>query len=182
MPPWADDGTYKPPVKEIILSYVENICIKNFEMKLYSDNDNYESLEDNDIIYASDTDEDFCNVKDDLEFKITSGLTGDEGYTLGVKTGLNISTPSNLKTGSQLLDIYDRNTGNTAKPEQHYVSNHYDDCHVPRVAMTQSLEDENGNVGLFNRYRHEAMGKDFWVTGISRNLTEGTAVLKLREI
>lgn len=182
MPPWEDDGTYKPRDKEIVLSYVENICIKNFEMKLYCDNDSYESLEDNDIIYASDTDEDFCNVKDDLEFKITSGLTGDEGYALGVKTGLNISTPFNLKTGSQLLDIYDRNTGNTTKPEQHYVSNHYDDCHVPRVAMTQNLEDENGNVGLFNRYRHEAMGKDFWVTGISRNLAEGTAVLKLREI
>ena len=36
--------------------------------------------------------------------------------------------------------------------------------------------------GLVDIHFHGAMGKDFWVTGISRNLTEGTAVLKLREI
>lgn len=182
LPPWKAPDTVDSFSSRYLLRSVDSIIIKDFEMKLYSDNGKYETIDENDIIYTSDTDESFINEKDDLEFKITSALTAKESYAIGVKTDLNLSTPFNTQTDGQLLEIYDRNTQETAKPEQHYVANHYIDCHVPRVTMEQNLEDENTNVSIVNRYRHPAMNKEFWVTGISRNLMEGTASMSLREI
>lgn len=46
----------------------------------------------------------------------------------------------------------------------------------------QNIENDGENVSIVNRYRHPAMNKVFWVTGISQNIMEGTASMSLREI
>lgn len=166
-----------------LLAHVSSILIKSFEVKVYSDNGLISSgNDDNDIIYMSDTKETFVNKKDDLEFKINSALTATECAKLGVSNTVKLSTPLNISTGDGVLEVYDRNGNVKAKPEQIYVNSYYTEYHKPRIVMEQKLRDIDNVVSLFNHYRHEALGKEFFVQGIGRNLIEGRADLTLKEI
>lgn len=166
-----------------LLSHVSSILIKSFEVKVYSDNGLISNgNDDNDIIYMSDTKETFVNKKDDLEFKINSALTATECAQLGVSNTVKLSTPLNISTGDGVLEVYDRNGNVKAKPEQIYVDSYYTEYHKPRIVMEQKLRDIDNVVSLFNHYRHEALGKEFFVQGIGRNLIEGRADLTLKEI
>ena len=166
-----------------LLAHVSSILIKSFEVKVYSDNGLISNgNDDNDIIYMSDTKETFVNKKDDLEFKINSALTATECAQLGVSNTVKLSTPVNISTGDGVLEVYDRNGNVKAKPEQIYVDSYYTEYHKPRIVMEQKLRDIDNVVSLFNHYRHEALGKEFFVQGIGRNLIEGRADLTLKEI
>lgn len=166
-----------------LLAHVSSILIKSFEVKVYSDNGLISNgNDDNDIIYMSDTKETFVNKKDDLEFKINSALTATECAQLGVSNTVKLSTPLNISTGDGVLEVYDRNGNVKAKPEQIYVDSYYTEYHKPRIVMEQKLKDIDNVVSLFNHYRHEALGKEFFVQGIGRNLIEGRADLTLKEI
>lgn len=166
-----------------LLAHVSSILIKSFEVKVYSDNGLISNgNDDNDIIYMSDTKETFVNKKDDLEFKINSALTAAECAQLGVSNTVKLSTPLNISTGDGVLEVYDRNGNVKAKPEQIYVDSYYTEYHKPRIVMEQKLRDIDNVVSLFNHYRHEALGKEFYVQGIGRNLIEGRADLTLKEI
>lgn len=166
-----------------LLAHVSSILIKSFNVKVYSDNGLISNgNDDNDIIYMSDTKETFVNKKDDLEFKINSALTATECAQLGVSNTVKLSTPLNISTGDGVLEVYDRNGNVKAKPEQIYVDSYYTEYHKPRIVMEQKLRDIDNVVSLFNHYRHEALGKEFFVQGIGRNLIEGRADLTLKEI
>lgn len=166
-----------------LLAHVSSILIKSFEVKVYSNNGLISNgNDDNDIIYMSDTKETFVNKKDDLEFKINSALTATECAQLGVSNTVKLSTPLNISTGDGVLEVYDRNGNVKAKPEQIYVNSYYTEYHKPRIVMEQKLRDIDNVVSLFNHYRHEALGKEFFVQGIGRNLIEGRADLTLKEI
>ncbi|RRC99045.1 hypothetical protein [Prevotella sp. OH937_COT-195] len=165
-----------------LLAHVSNIMVKQFEVKVYSDNGLTNNVKDNDIIYMSDTREEFTNKKDNLEFKINSALTVTECQELGVVSTINISTPINTETKDGVLTIYDYNKGKQAKPEQIYVDSYYTEYHLPRILMEQKLLDRGGIIGLFYHYTHPALNKAFFVQGISRNLIEGRADLKIKEI
>lgn len=166
-----------------LLAHVSSILIKSFEVKVYSDNGLISNgNDDNDIIYMSDTKETFVNKKDDLEFKINSALTATECAKLGVSNTVKLSTPLNISTGDGVLEVYDRNGNVKAKPEQIYVDSYYTEYHRSRIVMEQKLRDIDNVVSLFNHYRHEALGKEFFVQGIGRNLIEGRADLTLKEI
>ena len=166
-----------------LLAHVSSILIKSFEVKVYSNNGLISNgNDDNDIIYMSDTKETFVNKKDDLEFKINSALTATECAQLGVSNTVKLSTPLNISTGDGVLEVYDRNGNVKAKPEQIYVDSYYTEYHKPRIVMEQKLRDIDNVVSLFNHYRHEALGKEFFVQGIGRNLIEGRADLTLKEI
>ena len=166
-----------------LLAHVSSILIKSFEVKVYSNNGLISNgNDDNDIIYMSDTKETFVNKKDDLEFKINSALTATECAQLGVSNTVKLSTPLNISTGDGVLEVYDRNGTVKAKPEQIYVDSYYTEYHKPRIVMEQKLRDIDNVVSLFSHYRHEALGKEFFVQGIGRNLIEGRADLTLKEI
>lgn len=166
-----------------LLAHVSSILIKSFEVKVYSNNGLISNgNDDNDIIYMSDTKETFVNKKDDLEFKINSALTATECAQLGVSNTVKLSTPLNISTGNGVLEVYDRNGNVKAKPEQIYVDSYYTEYHKPRIVMEQKLRDIDNVVSLFNHYSHEALGKEFFVQGIGRNLIEGRADLTLKEI
>ena len=160
------------------------IIIESFEMKIYSDNGLVNNTGDKDIVYLSDTKETFVNRKDDISFKISSALTSAESHELGVTDSVKMSTPVNTQTGSGVLQIYDYTRELSAKPEQLYVDSYYQEYHAPRIMMTQKLRDKAGE-GLVNpllHYRHPAMGRTFFVQGISRSINEGSAEMNLKEI
>lgn len=166
-----------------LLAHVSSIFMKSFEVKIYSDNGLINNAGDNDIVYMSDTRENFVNRKDDIEFEINSALTLTECQQLGVTDSVKLSTPLDLTTGYGLLSIYDHTKQQQAKPEQLYVDSYYTEYHKPRIQMVQKLDDRGGIVSLFNLYKHPAMtDKVFYVQGISRNLIEGYAELTAKEV
>ena len=168
--------------EERLLPLVSNIIVKGFEAKIVSDNAGIEPISEKDIVYLSDTDEDYVNKKDDLDMKINSALTGAECAALGVKNAVCTSTPLFVSTGDGVTAIYDAINEQTAKPEKLYVDAYWHEYHLPRVLMTQSVEDVASSVNIFAHYTHPALNKTFFVQGISRNLIEATATLNLKEI
>lgn len=173
---WSNDSV-------ALLSKTSSIMMKDFKMEVVSDNGKIGAVSDNkDIMYISDTKETYVNKKDDLEMKITTALTSKECSQLGVNNAVKLSSPYNVATDSALLNIYDRTSGTTAKPEQLYVDAYWQEWHDPRVVMTQNFEDAGDTVSLLNLYTHPAMGKIFHVEAISRDLSEGTAEVRMKEI
>ena len=166
-----------------LLSHVSCIYVKDFEVKIHSDNGKLDDYGDKDLIYVSDTQETFVNKKDNIEFQINSALTSEESAKLGVKNTINLSTPLNSSTGLGVTSIYDYTKKKQSKPEKLYVDSYYNEYHLPRVVMTQNFEDKvPGAISPFWHYMHPALGKSFFVLGIIRNLKEGSANLTLKEI
>ena len=159
---------------------LSNVILKDFEVNIYCNNGGDDPLDGSDLIYMSDTDEKFINEKDDITFRIVSALTTDERRELGVRDSLMLSTPCDASTGLGVTSL--RFAGTDVKPEQAYVDALYRELRSPRVEMEQSIADTPANVSLLHRYIHPAMpAKIFIPLGISRNLREGSARLKLKE-
>ena len=164
-----------------LMAHVSSIFITDFEMKIYSDNGLINNADNSDLIYMSDTREDFVNKKDDITFRLDSALTSMEREELGISASINISTPVDLTTGNGLLSVYDIARKESEKPEKLYVDSYYREYRNPRILLEQKLEDGAGS--MFDHYLHPALpGKKFFATGISRNLIEGWAQLSLKEI
>lgn len=178
-PTWFRHTSYS--VNSIpMLAHISNIVVKGLEIKAHSDNGMIDNAEDNDLVYLSDTDERFYNKKE-IDFKITSALTAAECASLGVTNTINMSTPQETLNGEGVVTIYDVNSLAIAKPEKFYVDSYYQEYHRPRLQMEQTISDI-GAVSLFKHYTHPALGKSFFVLGITRNIKEGSATLTLREL
>lgn len=166
-----------------LLAHVSAIYLKSLEIKLVSDDGQFDLIgDDKDVVYMSDSDERYVNKKDDLEFNICSALTLADRKRLGVKGGLKLSTPLNVKTGEGVREIYDRIGDVSAHPEQLYIDSYWREWHQPRVVMEQNVADTAAAVSPLGRYTHPALpGKAFYPIGIGRNLIEGSASLMLKE-
>lgn len=164
-----------------LLAHTSSIIVKDFEIKVASDNGKNElSNDDNDIVYVSDTDETYLNKKDDLEFDINSALTSDECLKLGVSNQVSLSTPLNTDTEDGILKIYDLVTGRNGKPEQLYVDAYYNEWHEPRVELDVNLQDTG--VGIFDLYTHPALtNKTFYTVGLTRDVESAEVEIKMRE-
>lgn len=68
---WSKDQIY-------ILSHLENIYVKDFECKVYTDGANATVGEEKDLIYMSAENDYYINKKDDIDFKFITQPTSDE--------------------------------------------------------------------------------------------------------
>ncbi len=185
---WRSSKYYTDSVR--LLNHCSSIMVRDLEIKAVSDNGKVGSgSSDKDIIYMSDTQETFVNKKDDLEFKITTALTTAERVAMGVQESVKLSAPLDETSGDALLSIYDQRRQLQAKPEQLYVDAYWQEWHAPRVVLEQHLTDTASRTGaagtdlsFLDLWQEESMGKTFYVQGITRNLTEGTAEMTLREV
>ena len=159
-----------------LLKQMKAVIVKKLDITLESDNGFFDPLEDEDLVYVSDTDESYVNVNDSQTFRITSDLTAEEAAALGTRTYPKLSAP--YKGDETVTQIYDRTKDTTAKPEQLYVDSYYAEYHTPRVTMDVSLEERGGRL---TKYTHGALeGKQFYIVGESMN-ADGTTTLKLKE-
>lgn len=178
---WHDDASP-------LMASVRNIFIKDFSIKLYSDNamEGNEGDNNGDLVYTSDTDETFYNKKDDLEFKFHSAFTTEECAAQGLSPVIAITTVTETASGDGCLQIKDNVTDEAAKAEQLYVSSYYEEMHLSRVSLSQSLRDiriDNAPVvSPWKLYHSDAADKDFFVQSIERNLMEGTATVTMEEV
>lgn len=167
----------------LLLQEINSIMLKEFKIEVVSDNGKIGAVSDEkDIVYKSDTGESFVNRKDDLEFRFTTALTSKECKALGVNNAVKLSSPQNEATKNALADIYDRNQNLTDKPEKLYVDAYWQEWHEPRVVMTQNVIEPKNGLSFASIFSVPVIGKRFYVQGIDRNLTDGTAVVTMREL
>lgn len=165
-----------------LLSKVQNIFVKDFEIEVVTDNGKLDII-DNDLVYTSDTDERYLNIKDDITMRISSALTDEERVALEVPANVNLNTPCDMTTGVGVLAIRDNVRGVTAKPEQLYVDECYREWHLPRVVLTIGMRRDRVGDGIADHYLHPALpGKEFFVQGTTIDLLEGSSSLQLKEI
>lgn len=173
---WSQDS-------HLLLQEINSIMLKEFKIEVVSDNGKIGAVSDEkDIVYKSDTGESFVNRKDDLEFRITTALTSKECKALGVNNAVKLSSPQNEATKNALVSIYDRNQNLADKPEKLYVDAYWQEWHEPRVVMTQNVIEPKKGLSFASIFSVPVIGKRFYVQGIDRNLTEGTAVVTMREL
>lgn len=173
---WSQDS-------HLLLQEINSIMLKEFKIEVVSDNGKIGAVSDEkDIVYKSDTGESFVNRKDDLEFRFTTALTSKECKALGVNNAVKLSSPQNEATKNALVSIYDRNQNLADKPEKLYVDAYWQEWHEPRVVMTQNVIEPKKGLSFASIFSIPVIGKRFYVQGIDRNLTEGTAVVTMREL
>lgn len=173
---WSQDS-------HLLLQEINSIMLKEFKVEVISDNGKIGAVSDEkDIVYKSDTGESFVNRKDNLEFRITTALTSKECKALGVNNAVKLSSPQNEKDKNALTSIYDRNQNLADKPEKLYVDAYWQEWHEPRVVMTQNVIEPKKGLSFASIFSVPVIGKRFYVQGIDRNLTEGTAVVTMREL
>ena len=164
-----------------LMVHTESILLKGFEVKVYSDNGLINNTGDEDLVYMSDTVEDFVNEKDDLSMKLCSLLTTEECERLGVSNGVLLSTPYDIAGDNGVTSIYNALKDETVKPEQDYVDSYYNEYSTPHIILEQTVD--GGDADIFGHYTHPALsGRTFHVQGRSLNLMSGDARLTLKEI
>lgn len=166
---------------KFLLACCENIIIKDFECKVYSDNGGNTIDADNDLIYMSDEQRAFFKRKDDIKFNIITQLSSDECYKKGIQNGVNINAVTNAITNLPLEKLYNATTGELAKAEEHYVDQYYTAYSRARLIYETDLHDDN-TISIFNHYYSTGLGKTFFVQALSRSLKFNIASLKLKEI
>lgn len=163
------------------LAHTENIIIKDFECKVYSDNGGYELTNEQDLIYLSDETDRFINKKEDITFKYITQLSGAEAYEKGLSSGVNINAVIDMTTSLPLTAIYNATTQETAKPEEHYVDAYYVEYSTPKIMMETQLHNGN-NISLFNNYSSSPLNKTFFVQGMNHDVRFDNKTITLKEI
>ena len=166
---------------ESILNLTSSILIKDFECKIYSDNNGYATDSDNDLIYISDENTEYIKVKDDIEMKINTALSSEEAYQYKVENTVNLSNAIDTNTGYALSSVTDTVENETAKGEELYCNWFYKEYSTPKIILETDLKDTT-NIDLFNKYYIGYMNKNFGIVETSRDLKENQTHIKFREI
>lgn len=164
-----------------ILAHTENIIIKDFECKIYSDNGGLEVNNEKDLIYLSDETDRFINKKDDITFKFITQLSSAEAYEKGLSSGVNLNAVIDMTTSLPITEIYNATTQEIAKPEEHYVDHYYREYSSPKIMMETQLH--NGlNINLFNIFHSNPLSKNMFVQGINFDVRMDNKTITLKEI
>lgn len=163
-----------------ILSHTENIIIKDFECKIYSDNGLNEEVENNDLIYMSDETDRFVNKKDDIEFKFITQLSAKECLEKGINTSVNMNAVINATTNQPLNTIYNARTETTAKAEELYVDQYYREYSSPKILMTATMH--NTNIDLFNLYISTVLNKKFFIQSMNFDVRMDNKEITFKEL
>ena len=166
----------------VILSHLENIIIRDFTCKIYSNNGGLSTLEDKDLIYVSAETDDYVESKDDLEFNIYTQLTSEESFDLGVKQSTSMNAVSNNFDDVPLRSIYNKNTALSSKPEEQYVAQAYNILKDPAITMQCTLHTDRANISPWNIYHSNPLNRDMAVISMSMNLKNNDTTLKMRQL
>lgn len=167
-----------------VLACTSAIWIKDFEIKIYTDNGkiNVDNA-DNDLVYFSDeTNARYINIKDDIEFNISTALTSEECLQKGIKQSVRLNNPIIKSSGLPLKTVYNTLTKETGKPEEHYINNYYLATNVPKMIVDSTAYDRVGD-NLFTHFRFtQFTDKDFYISGFERNVKENKIKYNLHEV
>lgn len=165
-----------------VLAHTQNIIIKDFECKVYSDAAGASPTDDdNDLIYLSNETDKYINKKDDIEFEIITQLTSDECLEKGISTNININCATLTDSKSPLLTIYNNLTQETAKPEEHYVDQYYREYSTPKMLVEMSIHNDD-TIRWYKRFYSTALKKKLSPLNETFDVKRNTKTITFKEI
>lgn len=169
------DGT------KFILAHTENVIIKDFQCKIYSNNGLYSGYDDdNEIVYCSAESDAFIDKKDDIEFKISTQLSSAECVEKGVPATINLNSVLGSSDNLTIGSIYNAKTGETAKAEEHYIDQYYREYSTPKTLLDITLHDSGAK--FCDNYSWTKTGNDYFIYSKSQSLKNETSTLRIKEI
>lgn len=123
-----------------LLNHISSIVIDKFEIKVATDNAKNATLNAGDLMYYSEDDKKYNNPKDDIEFKIVTALTSEEGAKMNVATGVSFNNPTLGGTGN----LYTTNDQN--KPEVQYVTTMWQLYSTPKKMIEYKCDYNDNNI------------------------------------
>ena len=165
---------------KLILAHTQNIILKDFEAKIYTDNAGNEILQPKDLIYMSDETDQFVNKNDSTTFKFITQPTAEECIEKKLQSGININAVVDMTNDVPVLNIYNAVTQETAKAEEHWVDAYYREYSVPRIVMEATMH--TSDINWRNTYTSNALHRDFFIQKQSDNLKMATSEITFKEI
>lgn len=163
-----------------LLSHVSAIWIKDFGVKLISDNSGMDvKKQSKDLIYISDETHSYIKKKDDIEFKINTMPTVEEAVELGVKSTVSTTNVINMDTNMALVSITD-NQGNTDRPEKIYVDQYWNYYNSPKVLLETEFHNTN-DYTIFDTFTFNGFGK-MLTTSITQNIKDNNVHIICRQL
>ena len=164
-----------------MLPYCENVIIKNFNVKLASDNGGYDTTyEDNGLVYCSDENHNYVTDKQ-IDFDLISGVNAATAF----KCGINATTFKNcmidMVNKAPIDTIDDSVTKETAKPEMIYVNDKYLLYSKPKLILETTFKYDKCGDEFANYKFNYFKAKKFVTFSHSINLKTDSITLKLRE-
>lgn len=164
-----------------VLSHCNMILISDFECKIYTDNANINNVEsDSDLIYQSDENTDFTNLKDDISFKIVTSLTSQEAKDKGLRNSIKLNNP--WIANEPLREVYNTITKNTGKAEDQFLTNMWKEYSTPKMILeTEFFTDQEFD--WLTHYKFATLpNREFIVQSISSDVKNVSEKLVLKEI
>lgn len=127
-----EDWTTTP---RCLLDRISNIWISQFEIKADSDNAKNSTLNNGDLLYYSEDNEKYNNVKENIEFKISTALTSSEAAEMNVASGISYNNPTDYNGNLYTTGMQDR-------PECVYISTMYDLYSKPKKIVEYNCNDD----------------------------------------
>lgn len=164
---------------KVVLSHVESIILKDFSCKIYSDNAKNETTDNDELIYMSDETDRYINKHDDTEFKFITQPTSDVIISQGLKSGANINAVINMNDNTPITSIYNATTGETAKAEEHFIDQYYNEYCAPKLEMQMTIHNGD-NISWRNNFISTPLGKNFFVIAMNEDVRMNTSQIKLK--
>lgn len=171
---WRNNDKY-------LLAHTQNIVIKDFTAKIYTNSGGYDNTKNDDLIYMSAETNNYINKKDDITFKFITQLNSQECNEKGIKNGVNINAVIDATTNNTLISLYNAKTDETAKAEEHYVDAYYREYSTPRIIYNANLHNAS-NITPWNVYSSATLSKQFMVQSTQFNVKRDNKTLTLKEI
>jgi hypothetical protein len=166
-----------------VLGHINQIMISDFEVKIYSDNGQINNIDDADeLVYMTDESSyaDAVNTKDDIEFKITTGLTNEECAEKGVNQTVKMNNP--FLGDDYLRSVVNVLNNNVGKPEEHYLNNYYEEYTSPKMTIETTQFQDLGHDWITHYKFSTLTGKEFMVKNITNNVKDCTNTIQMKEI
>ncbi len=164
---------------KLILAHLESIIIKDLECKIYSDNGLNETTGNDELIYMSDETNRYINKHDDTEFKFITQPDAETIASQNLSAGANVNAVINMTDNTPLATLYHVSTTETAKPEEHFVNQYYNEYHIPRIEMQMTVHNAN-NISWRNTYVSNSLNKNFYVVAMNEDVRNNTSIIKLK--
>lgn len=161
------------------LSHTSAIWIKDFNVKIISDNGGKDIKSDSkDLIYLSDEQHRYIKKKDDIEFKINTIPTVEECADLGIKSSISNTNVINKDTNLGLVSITD-SVGNNDRPEKIFIDQYWNYYNKPKVIVETDFFDKGYT--FFDTFNFNGFGK-MLTTSITQNLKYNNVHIVCRQI
>ena len=129
--------------EKLLLSYISSIWLRNFNIKIASDNAQkmVDTTNKQDILYISNmAQQDFVSEQEEIEFKLTTALPTSELLQLGITQNHSLTNTVDMVNNQPLSEVTDVNTAETDRMERHYISQYYEMMCSPHVMVDTTLQ------------------------------------------